>query len=443
MKRLMMRLLPCLLLVSGSVMANGLASCEDLGSFASEPVITIDFEGLTEVPGADGAYALMGDEYSDDGLTLYALTGELWAGIPDASLGGNSVSFFAADFIPVSGEAVFSPDHDNSPGSPTGTVRVNFSDPVSAVALYFLDAEGAESSITAFDDVDNELGTAIAQNEGDNSQAFKYVLSADQEIYSVVIQLGNGGDGVGMDDLCFIDPDSDDDGVLNIDDLCSDTPQTDPTVPSVRLGTNRWIWEEGDWVTNAKGVEKDFTIEQTRGCSCEQILDELVLITDLEFDGHYKFGCSQSVVEDWISGLYYLESLEVPSYSEINTVPVTVESETILKSSETYQLVASGVADAGDTILFDAKYSVTQKLGESPDTPADWTDDVSGYESYGTSLLELLVDGATVDWGPYNADHTYIYPMVGQDQAVELWIYDIYHSNNVGNLDVDIFVELW
>jgi parallel beta-helix repeat protein len=91
--------------------------------------------------------------------------------------------------------------------------------------------------------------------------------------------------------------DADQDGIFDPDDACLDTV---PDIPAVELGTNRWIWDGSDWVTNSpdgKGPEKDFTMEQTHGCSCFQILSTY----DNPMKGHYKFGCSQSVLEEFIA----------------------------------------------------------------------------------------------------------------------------------------------
>lgn len=429
-----------------SAQANGLSSCEGLATYGTHLVITVDFEGITTVPGNVGAVNLVGDEFP--GLTLTPDNGAngLWVGIPDATLGNNCFSFYASDFVPVSPVAVFSPDNCNLPGSPVGAVVVNFDFPVQALGLSFLDAEGAVSSITAYDGPDgtgNVLGYSSAQYQPDNSQAFRYVATSEENIQSAVIQLGGGGDGVGMDDLCFVDPDTDDDGIPNSVDLCPETFSTDPNVPTSRHGTNRWIWEGSDWVTNAKGVEKYFTIEETQGCSCEQILDVLVEKTDLPFDGHYKFGCSQSVVEDWISGLYYMETVEVPA---LDLAQAGVDSVMTLKSTENYQLMAYGVADAlnadGRHIPFDAKYSVTTEV-EDPAIDADWTDLVTLYEGFGEQLLDLHVNGAFINWGAFNPTHVYWHDMPGTNSSVNLWIYDTYPDNNDGYLYVDIFVELW
>ena len=128
---------------------------------------------------------------------------------------------------------------------------------------------------------------------------------------------------------------------------------------------------------------------------------------------------------------------EVELWSETLSVgagdSAPVSSSTVLEAGRTYLLKASGTASAGDTIDFDAKYSITSRI--AGDT---WTDAVSGYVSYGTELLDLFVDGAAVDWGDYNADHEYEYEIGGDGTGIDLLIYDIYYPNNTGYLTVDI-----
>ncbi|MBZ9571925.1 DUF642 domain-containing protein [Patescibacteria group bacterium] len=100
--------------------------------------------------------------------------------------------------------------------------------------------------------------------------------------------------------------DEDGDGIDNNEDMCLGTGAD---VPEEELGTNRWIWDGTDWITNkpkgkGKGLDRDFTIEQTNGCSCFQILywlNENYLAEYGEMNGHWKFGCSKSVIEDFIS----------------------------------------------------------------------------------------------------------------------------------------------
>ena len=76
--------------------------------------------------------------------------------------GGNNSNFYAGDFFPTSGEAVFSPDKA-APLAPTGQLIVNFQSPTAGVGANFLDVEAAISSIEVVDGLDgtgNSLGIA-------------------------------------------------------------------------------------------------------------------------------------------------------------------------------------------------------------------------------------------------------------------------------------------
>ena len=104
----------------------------------------------------------------------------------------------------------------------------------------------------------------------------------------------------GISAIYRADPDNDGDGVPVNVDVCSDTVIPE-TVPTVRLGVNRFALTDGDgdFDTTApmgRGPQKSFTIEDTEGCSCEQIIEVLGL-----GKGHSKFGCSISAMEDFIA----------------------------------------------------------------------------------------------------------------------------------------------
>ncbi len=105
-------------------------------------------------------------------------------------------------------------------------------------------------------------------------------------------------------DICPNDADNDSDG----DSVCGDIDFCPGTaipegVPTKSLGTNRFALVDPDGIFDTtspkgKGPQKSFTIEDTAGCSCEQIIDILLL-----GKGHTKFGCSISAMEDWILSL--------------------------------------------------------------------------------------------------------------------------------------------
>ncbi|UQA57269.1 choice-of-anchor L domain-containing protein [Polyangium aurulentum] len=116
-------------------------------------------------------------------------------------------------------------------------------------------------------------------------------------------QTDSDGDGLGdVCDACLWDPqnDADGDGVCGDVDLCPDTALPE-SVPTVKLGVNRFADTNGDGVfdttpSGGVGPQRSYTIADTGGCSCSQIIDNLAL-----GNGHEKFGCSISAMDDWIS----------------------------------------------------------------------------------------------------------------------------------------------
>ena len=94
--------------------------------------------------------------------------------------------------------------------------------------------------------------------------------------------------------------DTDGDGVLDVNDICSGTviPESIPTTG--KLGVNRWALTDGDGnfdttAPKGKGPQLSYTIDDTAGCSGEQIADALEL-----GKGHYKFGLSIGAMDEWI-----------------------------------------------------------------------------------------------------------------------------------------------
>lgn len=111
-----------------------------------------------------------------------------------------------------------------------------------------------------------------------------------------------GGDGTFFNATTLPSIDADGDGVDDADDVCPDTVIPE-SVPTVRLGVNRFalVDDDGSFDTTApggKGPRKAFTIQDTAGCSCEQIIARLGL-----GQGHTKFGCSIGAMQTWIDSL--------------------------------------------------------------------------------------------------------------------------------------------
>ncbi len=98
-----------------------------------------------------------------------------------------------------------------------------------------------------------------------------------------------------------VDTDADDDGVLDYDDYCPGTVIPEEGVPTVWLNPNHWALIDGDSVfdtpvkRNGKSPNRSYIIEDTAGCSCEQIIAAQGL-----GGGHSKHGCSISAMDDWI-----------------------------------------------------------------------------------------------------------------------------------------------
>ena len=102
----------------------------------------------------------------------------------------------------------------------------------------------------------------------------------------------------GLGDVCDPCTDVDRDSICIEDDLCPNTVLPED-VPTVRLGTWRWADVDGDGIfdtraSRGRGPGRYYTIEDTAGCSCEQIIEALELGA-----GHSKFGCSISAMDDW------------------------------------------------------------------------------------------------------------------------------------------------
>ncbi len=128
----------------------------------------------------------------------------------------------------------------------------------------------------------------------------------------------------------------------------------------------------------------------------------------------------------------------VPANGAVVTTPQ-------LDPGRNWKIEASGTYFAGGSGLFDiqadAKYSqdAYQRGSSLP-----WTDTVRNYESYGPGLLDLKIDGAVVDWGPYNPSHRYVIPVkpTGSPLQITANIYDIYAANNTGGLCIALFADV-
>ena len=141
-------------------------------------------------------------------------------------------------------------------------------------------------------------------------QSFGHIFGLDAQVVAKMTQVDNAlvshapvCPGV-QHRIVGLEPlgDEDADGVANDDDACPATVLPE-SVPTVRLETNRFADTDGDGIfdtttSRGRGPDKAFDLGDTAGCSCEQIIEAQGL-----GEGHTKFGCSISAMEEWVFGV--------------------------------------------------------------------------------------------------------------------------------------------
>jgi len=106
----------------------------------------------------------------------------------------------------------------------------------------------------------------------------------------------------GLDNIRLVGAlDSDGDGVFDDLDRCPGTTIPE-SAPTVELKPNHFALVDGDQAFDTvstgkgKGPGRSYTTADTAGCSCEQIVAAQGL-----GNGHTKYGCSISAMDDWVS----------------------------------------------------------------------------------------------------------------------------------------------
>jgi hypothetical protein len=100
----------------------------------------------------------------------------------------------------------------------------------------------------------------------------------------------------GLGDDC--DADDDGDAVADGADRCAGSVIPETTVPTVALVNGRYALVNGDGVFDTVGgASEQFTTQQTRGCTCAQV----IALSSGEKDGHIKHGCSADLLRTFIA----------------------------------------------------------------------------------------------------------------------------------------------
>ncbi len=185
--------------------------------------------------------------------------------------------------------------YDLQPGDVSlGTPSMQFSGP--ANALIYREDIGAGNGRSVYLGAPH-LGSVSAY---DSVQSGLRSGPGDQLLEQALAWLGSPDDAD-----ADADADADGDGVLDYDDFCPGTVIPEG-VPTVQLNPNHWalthlvLTDDGfafDTLIKrkGKGPNRSYTIEDTAGCSCEQIIEAQGL-----GGGHAKHGCSISAMDDWI-----------------------------------------------------------------------------------------------------------------------------------------------
>ena len=225
-------------------------------------------------------------------------------------------------------------------------------------------------------------------------------------------------------------------------------------------GTNRWqVMDVGGilgWYQNkpaGKGLnapEYFYPIGYTYGYNGHEILEMLTeKLGENTMNGHYKFGLSSSVLEEFVidysdgvlDGRYLLGTYIVPvnNGTGINTDFSPVAGMNYyLEASGTYRfanmLGGYGIADAEWAYRNDS-------YKDNPLAPHGWTVGELTYPSI--KGLDVLVDGSNIYWGDYNPSHIYNYTYLGTGLPINFSIYDSAYGDNINiGLTVKVYADI-
>jgi len=209
-----------------------------------------------------------------------------------------------------------------------------------SVAVGDFDGNGALDLAVANNESDD---VSVLQGLGDGSFAPELCFGAGNTPSSVAVGDFDGNDAQDLaaanwssHDVSVLlnqrqgPTDSDGDGIYDEVDFCPDTVIPE-SVPTNHLGVNRWALVDDDDLFDTTpppggggGPDFEFTLQDTGGCSCEQIIEAWALGW-----GHTKFGCSTGAMLQWIAyvGDYNLAQIETePRQTTPGAIQTPMES---------------------------------------------------------------------------------------------------------------------
>lgn len=223
-------------------------------------------------------------------------------------------SYFAQSFL-LHHPSIVDNEWISGPGDPTPTVTYDLGDIyfIDRLALWVEDAWGIESFdlYYSLDNVTFEFAFTSVPIDNPTLESYpveQFDLNATARYIRLELtdcSANASQDLCGIGEIAFSVNvgvlDVDEDGVPDQLDVCSDTVIPEG-MPTKGLGVNRWALVDNDGIFNTtlpkgggKGPQLGFTIEDTAGCSCEQIISALDL-----GKGHEKHGCSISAMEAYV-----------------------------------------------------------------------------------------------------------------------------------------------
>jgi Thrombospondin type 3 repeat len=287
---------------SGSPFTNSTANFRIVESATTPFVSQSDDPGeaVETPPGSAAFLGSFGYAGNTDGIAVSGISGTTWTIIVDSvNFGPFITSWSAAD----GASAGFGDDLALAIGREYRLTPACHPPTGAPVVIVDSDGDGIvdeedncpETPNPGQEDLDGDGQGDVCDPDDDNDG----VLDQEDNCPTIPNPGQEDFDGDGLGDAC--DGDDDGDGIADGDDACGQTSIPEAGVPSVSLGTNRFALTDGDTTfdtnaPNGKGPRRTFTIADTAGCSCEQIIAALGL-----GEGHVKFGCSISAMEDWIA----------------------------------------------------------------------------------------------------------------------------------------------